>query len=227
MKNTKSIVLVIITMLTISPLLAQSSVATRQRFIRDVRINEDKSINGTPYINEKFVPARVTINDEEKIYNIRYNAYLDIIEIQDQNLKTFSINKSVENLTVTLLDNGQILELIKYLEGYTIKESYFAHISPTTSNVKLLKQSNVKLIPAKPSFNGYDKARPASYARTSDQYYIKVGDNLAVLTSKKKKEIAKLMPEHKNEVLKFVKENKIKMTKEEDLLQLVAYLNTL
>lgn len=228
MKNITLIVFVIIVSFTIFPSSAQSLIATRYQYINNIKITEDNRINGTPYVNEKFVPARVIINDEETIYNARYNAYLDIIELEDQNMKTFSINKSVENLTITLLDTGDVFELIKYLEGYTIKESYFVHMSPASNKVKLFKKSNIKLIPAKPSFNGYDKARKAAYVRTSDEYYIKIGEeNLAVLAPRRKKDIAKLLPDHKSEILKFVKENKIKTSREEDLIELVNYLNTL
>lgn len=231
MKKIISKMFVFAVVLTILPTLVQSqgfsNRNTRARFLNDIRINDDNSINGSPYVNDKFVPARVTINDEEKIYNVRYNAYLDIIELEDENKQTFTINKSVENLTITLLDTGEVLELVKYLEEYTIKESYFLHLSPPTHNVKLFKKSNIKLIPAKASFNGYDKARKATYASASDEYYIKVGEDLAVLAPRRKKDIGKLIPEHKSEILKFVKENKIKTSREEDLKELVDYLNLL
>ena len=43
----------------------------------------DKTIQGSPYIIDEFMPARVTA-DIEKIFNLRYNAVSDQMEVKRQ-----------------------------------------------------------------------------------------------------------------------------------------------
>ena len=60
----------------------------------------------------------------------------------------------------------------------------------------------------------------------SRYYYIKMG----VLAARKingKRDMYKAMADKKSEVKRFVKENKLKIRKEEDLIEIISYYNKL
>lgn len=197
-------------------------------FLGNVNIENDTSIEGSQYLNKEFVLARITSDDGEKVYSIRYNAYLDIIELQNENRKIFSINKSIENISITIINTGEMYELIEFQKNKSeAKKGYLIHLTPTTNTVKLFKRKKIKLTDAKPVSNSYDKPRPATYNKIPDQYYIKIGEDKAVLASKKKKDILKLFPENSGVISDYIKSNKIKVSKEEDLLKLINFINTL
>lgn len=220
-----------ITLTGFSSLLAQQSgiqVNDKYRLLGNANIENDTSIQGSQYLNKEFVLARITSDDGEKIYSIRYNAYLDVIELQDENHKIFSINKSIENLIITVINTEEAFELIEFQEKDSgVKKGYLTHVTPIANTVKLFKRKKIKLTDAKPATNAYDKPKPASYNKIPDQYYIKIGENIAVLASKKKKDILKLFPENSGVISDYIKSNKIKVSKEEGLLKLINFINTL
>lgn len=58
------------------------------------------------------------------------------------------------------------------------------------------------------------------------QFYIKQGKNEAIKITKAK-ELLKMLPDHQAEMQKYIKANKPKMFKEDDLKKLFEYYNTL
>ena len=52
------------------------------------------------------------------------------------------------------------------------------------------------------------------------------GEN-AQLLPKKNKDLAKLFPANSKEILSFIKTNKIKTSREDDLIRLVTYISSL
>ncbi len=83
-------------------------------------------------------------------------------------------------------------------------------------------------IEEKQSKTGYDAYRPPQFKRLNDKYFIKLYNNdFVVLLPKNKKLFANLYPESKSEVLAFIKEKKVKLNKEQDLLKLINFINSL
>jgi hypothetical protein len=78
------------------------------------------------------------------------------------------------------------------------------------------------------SKTGYDAPKPAMYKNVKDRMYIKLANKEAVLLPTKKKKLAKtLFPENSKIILDFINSNKIKLSKEADLITFINYLNTL
>jgi hypothetical protein len=67
---------------------------------------------------------------------------------------------------------------------------------------------------------------PPKFVHQPDSHYIQIGKEQAEKVRKKKK-IVEIFPKHQNEILSFIKTNKIKTNKAEDLIKLVRYYNTL
>lgn len=190
--------------------------------------NSDNTIEGSVYIQKNYMPAKLSLNNMTKIYNLRYNAYSDEFEIQNEGQKPGAINKKINNLLIVFVDDNKTYESLYYVndDGESIK-GYFVHISNTNSNYKLLVKESIKFVEKKPAETSYDKARPAKFTRLKDAYYIANNKNPAVRFPKKKKDFAKVFPEKHKEILSYIKKNKIKTSKESDLKKLMTYINSL
>lgn len=188
----------------------------------------DKSIKGSVYIQESFMPARLTTVDGTKIYNLKYNAYNDEIEIQNENQEPNALNKNIDNLLITFIADSKTYEAIDYLndEG-NASRGYFVHINDANNKYQLLIREAIKFVDRKPAKTGYDKSKPAEFKRLSDTYFVKNGNNPAVEFPKNKKDLSKIFPEKYDTISSFIKENRIKTSKEEDLVELFNYINTL
>lgn len=68
------------------PLVSQSLLNTHSGQLYEFD-RSDKTIQGTPYIEEAFFPARITANVEQ-IFNTRYNAVNGEIEVETEKNKT-------------------------------------------------------------------------------------------------------------------------------------------
>lgn len=86
----------LIFILFVSGNLCISQISNNKEFMSDmnniISFNlVNKNIVGSVYIEDKFVPARLSI--DSKIYSVRYDAYQDEIEIQ-KNEKSFYLKKN-------------------------------------------------------------------------------------------------------------------------------------
>ncbi|MEM6516961.1 MAG: hypothetical protein AAF688_12315 [Bacteroidota bacterium] len=182
---------------------------------------------GTPYLKEKFEAANV-IGFDNKIYNIRYNAFTDEIEIKLEDGSLKKMNNSLENVVVKTTLSKTIFEPLEYVDedGNKLK-GFLISLTPNNDSVKLYLRKSKRFVEAKPAQTGYDKDKPAEYKDERDEYYIKYNDSQPVFVPKKKKDFLKLFPAKKGEIESFIKKNKIKTNREDDLIALTNYMNSL
>lgn len=187
----------------------------------------DKSVQGTPYIEDIFLPAKISAGDGE-IFQLRYNAVSDEMEIigNDKN-STQAINKNIDGISITFLSNNKTYKVYNYINNSGIvNRGYFIDLSNTNSDIKLLIKESKVYVKRKPALNSYQETKPAQFKREDDTYYI-LSNNTAQELPKKGKDIAGLFPEHTKTILTYIKSEKIKTNREEDLIKLVNYINTL
>lgn len=187
----------------------------------------DKSIKGTPYIIDNFTPARVSA-DQDKIFNLRYNAVTDQMEVQSDKNTIQAINKNIEGVTITFLKDDKTYESFNYLDkdGVALR-GYFIHVNSANSKIKLLIKESKKFIDRKPAKSGYQDTKPAHFKRVDDTYYVMVKNKTAQIVPSKKKDIINLFPDHTESVSIYLKNNKFKTSKPDDLLKLINHVNTL
>lgn len=189
--------------------------------------NKDRSAIGTPYLDENFFPAKISI-DNSKVYSVRYNAYSDEFEVKMAQDNIQTLNKAVENITITMVKSKELYGALNYTDSKTgLSRGYFVFLTPDNENAKLYTKRTKRFIEAKPAQTGYDVDKPAEFKDAKETYYISIGDGYAQEIPRKKKEISKIWPEKSKEINGFVKSNKIKTSRTEDLIKLVNYINTL
>ncbi|MCK8481962.1 hypothetical protein [Psychroserpens algicola] len=187
----------------------------------------DKTIQGTPYIIDEFTPARVTA-DTEKIYNLRYNAITDQMEVQTEKNTIQAINKNIDGVKITFLKDEKTYQSANYINEDGIAErGYFIFVNNVNAKVNLLIKESKKFIERRPAKSSYQDTKPAHFKRVDDVFYIMLKNNTAQILPEKKKDMIKLFPEHSDKIEDFIKSNKIKTSKKEDLLELINFVNTL
>ncbi|GFZ90225.1 hypothetical protein GCM10011531_22260 [Aquaticitalea lipolytica] len=188
---------------------------------------ENSQIEGSPYVNEEFLPAKISAS-EDNIFYVRYNALKDEFEVKGANNVAYALNKYRRDIVVELISNNKTYQVYGYLDKNENENfGYFVNLSNPNSNIKLLKKENITFVKEKVAVTSYDSSQPARYKRGSDAYYVKINDNNAVLLSTNKKDVSKLFPGNEKKVLDFIKKEKLKLKKEDDMNKLIQFTNTL
>ena len=236
MKISKYLLLITLSIATISMEIVAQNAGSNQALMESTSATgvflqtfslKDNGAVGTPYLNEEFFPAKISI-DEKKVFSARYNAYNDEFEIKIADNNIQNLNKAIDNITIKMLKSNETFGALNYMDSKTgLNRGYFIFLTPDNENARLYGRKTKKFIEAKPAQTGYDIDKPAEFKDAKETFFIAIGDGYAQEVPKKKKEISKIWPEKSKEINSFVKSNKIKTSKEEDLIKLVNYINTL
>lgn len=185
-------------------------------------------VEGSPYINEKFLPAAISASEGDVFY-VRYNAVNDEFEVKGEHNKAYALNRYRRDIVIEILPLKKTYQVVGYYDDNQNENfGYFLYASDPNAETVLLKKEKIVFIDEQKASTGYDSNKPAKYKRLNDKYYIKLkGAKILSELPSKKKNIVKLFPEHENDILKFIKDNRIKTSKEDDLIQLINYINTL
>ena len=183
---------------------------------------KEKSIVGTPYSIEKFMPA--DLEGAGEVVMVRYNNQADEIEIEYAD-KILILPKKPEYGKVSLR-NGKTITLVNYLDVRKANIYGYLYEILVGKKVNLYLKERSVIIPEKESQNGYDAPSPARYSRTNDEYYFTYKENIVSFPDSKK-ELLALYPDKQKEIEDFLKTNKLKFKSEADLIKIATFLDSL
>lgn len=187
------------------------------------RFSETKveNIEGTAYLEEKFIIGIVTLTNGSKYADIplRYNVYNEEIEFRGQNGKEFNINNPESIRELTIGDSKFI-----YTDCKLHKENkmLFAEVL-SEGKVSLLKHHRVKLVAAKPA-ESHKAAQPPRLVKASPEYLIRKEDG-STQYFRNEKELVNLLADKSEEIQKLMKVQKLSVHKEEDIIAIVDFYN--
>ncbi|MCK7589819.1 hypothetical protein M0G43_04465 [Subsaxibacter sp. CAU 1640] len=198
-------------------------------FILTTPTQVNARVEGSPYITEDYVPARISVF-ENKIFAVKYDALLDEILVkkeQGTESEAYALPKNGrQDISITLLSDNKTYQIFDYVNDTSEQSTgFFILLNSPIASIKLLKKETVRFYEERVATSGYDKSRPAEYRRLNDSFYIKINDQPAIEFSNNKKDFAKLFPKNEKEILDFIKSEKIKLKEESDLVKLGQYLN--
>ncbi len=208
---------------------AFGQVMFEHRTYSDFLINQEKSllersilevskIEGSPYLNEKFVRGNVTTLDSIQYRNVplRYNIYNDEIEFLVDEEKYLAISEPASMAQISIKDAVFI-----YLKK-DLKYGYYQLLED--GKIKLLLRYNVRFRQANYS-NGINQARPPKFNRGVNTHYIQLGYNEPQLL-RKKKDIDRIFGKESSAIKALIKKEHIDIHNENDLHEFVKLLNT-
>lgn len=224
MKIIYSIVLLAISTISLNAQHATIGDATRvsnfNKMVDEVNNGKTKikysDINGIPYYSAGFVRAKV--GDTSSFVPIRYNTFLDAVEIMADNT-VYEIPREESYPKFTFEETKEKLVLVNSGDEYA---GYFFEI--VNGKNRLLKKITTKYYDAVPSNNPMLSSTPARFETLKPIYFIKTATGL-VKIPKNAKDVANSFPDQKDAVNEFIKSNKIKVSSEADLIKLVQFLN--
>ncbi len=183
----------------------------------------ESDIQGSPYLNDEFIKGTIYTTSKIQFQDIplRYNIYNHNLEFQTPENKVLAM--AAPEVVEKAIFGEFTMTYIPYISSKKIRRSFFNVIEEG----KVCLYSQPEVVYQEPTKAGaYKDPEPARFNRRPDSYFIRIGLEAAVRVGNKKELIA-LFPEFQEEIATFVKKNKIKANKEEDLQKLVQYYNSL
>lgn len=186
-----------------------------------VNNNLPANVQGSPYINEEFVIGKVFVNENKPYAGIlRYNAYNDGIEMKTEKGIITLLKRDYLKAEI----NGKLYLIESYKVNGAIRKTYFVELNK--GKARLLLKQGKKFVEAKPARSSYSKDQPPKF-EDETSYYITLEGKAAVETKLKSKDVLAAFADHQKELQDFVKQNKLKLKTEAEVMQLLAYYNSL
>lgn len=184
--------------------------------------SRSKNLEGTQYITEEFLPAKLMNNDE--IYSVRFNAYQDEMEIK-RNGQDYSLPKTFD-YSITFLNDQKIYRVFEYRNNNVPTKGFFIVVY-SNDKVSLLVKEKIVLMDEVNPKTGYEKYKPPTLKREKDKLYIAYKNNTTTELPTKKKDFYNLFSSKSKEVEAFISDNNLNIKDTEDLIQIFEYYNTL
>jgi hypothetical protein len=180
------------------------------------------SIDGSPYLDESFREGSLSFRGTR--YDglaLRLNVYEGYFEFEtDEGVKYFD---PAETPADTVWMGGDTYLQVYYRSGRNLKRSYMKLLNAGSTAV--LRESVIILADPQPA-QGYDEAKPARFEPRPDKLFIRVEGNTAQ-EFKGKNSLEEIFPDHLEELAGFVKAEKLKLKKEEEIIRLCTYYDSI
>lgn len=223
----------------LSPLFAQinttSGTSTMNRddneeimnsFLKGIAKNETPTdVKGSPYLNSEFQQAQLIFPENDPLpAPVRYDVVKEEMQVQIEEGSYRILHPSVvvnlENKPYKMMSykgDNKTFDLLGYFEILT--PNYESH------ELVLLRKHKKDMRRGKAAA-AMQKATPPRYV-DKDDYYLLFKNSKPVLVENKTKNFVNLFPEaNQDQVEQFMKDNKLKPKRENDLKSLVNYYNS-
>ena len=194
-------------------------------------INSDLPTVGSIYLEDAFAPCTIFYN-EELVGNFfyRHNAYNDEIEIKDTQLAEEAESSLATLKELRLIDqtaNKELsLNLYRNKDG-EVRNGYLYTLSKGKNYILYFK-NNVKFTEGTHPVSSMVRPTPNKFTHFTE-YYFKTSDGkIAEFLSPKKGDFLEgVVKDLREQVKKYLKEEKINLKRESDLVTLFGYLNSI
>jgi hypothetical protein len=175
---------------------------------------------GSPFLNENFVKGEIYRSENKSIdVPLRYNIFNDDIEFKQNNI-VYALPAEPKIKKVQFDGNTFIVEPIG-------KGNFEFLFLLDSGKVVLMSKKKVALFQEKKRPSAFETKPPkAKFIREHDVFFYKIGEREIKKVSSLKSLIESL-PDKQDDVNQFVKKEKISAKKEEGLVRLIKYYNSL
>lgn len=178
---------------------------------------------GSPYINENFLPVKVKGYDDQ-LFTGRYNAYNGEMEI-NLGTKIIALDNNM-SYEVMYTQNNKIYRTYNYITPSGIAKRGFLNVVQQMTDYAVLKQEVIKFYDKVPAATSYQQDKPAKFVESAPNYYFEKGGVVKPVPTKKK-DLLKAYAQNAKALKSYIKDNKISLKKEGDIVKLAGYLATL
>ncbi len=181
-------------------------------------------IVGNPFIEEEFQVGEVIHMDSTITHDVlmRLNHHTDEIEFMlDDEIMVFSKPRQIDHVTF----GHRSFAYFDFIQKKKKNAGYFEVLAWGNTKLLLRRNTMVKREDLPPSDMSGGNYR--DYFRTTEEYFLKKGDALAVQIQKGARSILKVLEDHEEELSNFINENKLRLRSEEEMIDLIYFYNSI
>ncbi|WP_224489914.1 hypothetical protein [Robertkochia flava] len=184
---------------------------------------EYSGIDGSPYLDGSEFSKGYMVKDGKSIPNIdlRYNAYKDKIEIKISEEKIYATNPNNEN---DFIIKGRLFTQVDFTYKESERKGYMECLS-CEGEARLFKRHYKIFEQAKQGRTGYDQNTPPRFISREDYFLQLPGMEKAIELEGSNKKIEEQFGTLDKEMTQFIKEQRLKLKKEEDLIRFIEFYN--
>jgi hypothetical protein len=197
--------------------------ASEMRFVGNTPGRSYTKFEGSEYLDENFVNGQIlTLNAEcFKDIPMRYNAFTDNIEVR---LPNGNVSELIDPAQIfQILLNKNVLVYTDYLSTDEKRKGFLFLLYDESSK---LYRRNYKTYKEGTPSNGIIPEIPSKIVDKPNEYYIKRHSDISRLCNSRK-DLLDIMNNHSSEIDDFLKREKIKVNREEDLIKVLTYFDSL
>ncbi len=216
-----------------SGLQAQTEILNKS-FMNDVQFNQIiegtylrlnmkiSDVQGTPYLNDKFEPGKITTLQDLVFENIalRYNAFTDNLEFKQRD-SIFNI--AFKTIVKKAEFDGNTFSCRSFETNGVLRDGFFKILKD--GKATLLARYTIKFLD-KEEAKAFSDYQPARFEDPDKQYFIAFEGAPAQLISNKKS-LVRMFGAHQNEMESFISKNKLSIKDDEEMVKIISHFNTL
>ena len=197
--------------------------ASDMRFVGGTPGRSYIKFEGSDYLDENFVNGDILTLDAEHFKDIpmRYNAFLDRIEVRLLHGNICELADPSKIFQILLNKNVLVFTDFQSTEG--VKSGYLFVLY---DEINKLYRRNFKTYKEGTPSNGIIPEIPSKIVDKPDEYYIRIGSNIARLCNSKK-DLLEILDSRSPDIESFLKREKIKVNREDDLIKVLTYFDSL
>lgn len=186
-------------------------------------INTQDEVEGSPHEKNDFETGTVFTRSDIVYENVplRFNIYSNEVEFKTEDGSIFFL-ASPEIIDYVLIGKDKFI-YSPYAIGSKLLRGYFKVL--TEGKASLLLKLNINLKQAEPP-QPYKEAQPARFIRTPDEFFVRIAPSEAHKVTNKK-EITSVLNDKISEIEDYIKKNKTRFNKPDDLTGLINFYNSL
>ena len=175
------------------------------------------NVEGSPYLPEEFIKGTVFIEGETPYAAMmRYNAYQDEIQVKS----AAGISSLFKRDYVWAEIDGQSFRIESYKSRSGTTKGYFVELN--RGKVRLLKRIEREFKEGQPAVSSYGDDTPPRFDEEVTYYLAREGSPAEEIRLRKKDVLEFLSSK---EMESFVKENKLKLKSENEVIQVLTQIN--
>ena len=184
-------------------------------------VNSYLQIEGTPYLYEEFTQGKITTKDSLTYMGLfRYDIYADKMEFESLNF-VFTLKDPWTIKTLEMASHTFVY--IPPFDETSRRGAYYELILPGKCSL-LLKRRMVLVAPQRAK--AYADAKPASFSKGKNVYYLQI-ENQTLQKITGKKSLIEALEDHGPAIKAYLKQNSLSSKKLADLTDLINYYNRL
>lgn len=222
MKNYKvflSPAIIIVFVLMLQNVSAQN-VQLNNRVLKQQSIYSE--LSGSPYLSNDWIKGTIILGDGKVVDNldIKFDQFTDAILYKNDKGEELEVAEPVKEFKVNIKNTDRLFRSGFKPAGNNTETNFYEVL--VDGNLKFVKRLKKEIMTTR----DYNATSDTKSVTEKISYYI-VKDNQPILVSKNEKVILETIGEMENELNDFIKQNKLKLKDEADILKVIAQYNKL